>query len=163
MSYFMRAFCTAPVPRSLGAACAWANMRGVRLALASNGGRGGRNAQVDMESSEWAQAELAYASGQPPLVVVCNRRRNSADSSFDQEIRSVQTLLSPPGLSLGKWLKLRHLANSQFVVACQVPSNNPQARKAAELFLRYFISQCNGMVYVDREGFKTEKNLAAAS
>jgi hypothetical protein len=151
MAYYLRAFCTSDQVPTLAAVLNWVKERGVTLTVnpadIPDGG----------DTTEWGMtpSRFYYAEGKEPFLVELNRR-DSDDSIAAQEINEFLGMLEEVKKTPRKRNDvMKHLRDSKFVVACQVPTADidDAGFHAIDVFLAYFLVHSGGMVQADGQGF----------
>lgn len=157
MGYYMRAFCTEPeVPTIRDVLDYLSSEWEVVLTPEAEYA----DAQV-MDDAEWKQFAFLYKAGKRGILVECNRHDGTADCLAASEVSEFLDLIGPPEDSAAKQRVIEHLKNTQFIIACQLPTSDidDDGYAANNEFLTYFEDLCDGMVQADGEGFYADANL----
>jgi hypothetical protein len=160
MGYYVRAFCKASTIPSLAVIQTWLHEHehapGVWFADPNHTAdepSGPALSASDLQSPDWTQVELVYKPGKLPIVVECNRD-DEPDSLVRAEVAEFRELIGEPKRSTAKRRVLDHLAETKFIVACQLLSDiDDDGYEANYQFLNYFVQRCAGIIQADGEGF----------
>jgi len=148
MGYYVRAFCTSTDVPKLNDVLEWLSNRGLIISIDDE-------EKAKLDSSDWKQISLYYKTGKLPILAECNCDNGSEECLMREEVNEFLEFIGKPGLSLNKRRVLKHLANTKFIIACQLPTSDidDDGYDANGEFLRYFIEHCDGMIQADGEGF----------
>ena len=151
MSYFVRAFCTAPDVPPLSELIAWvATEKGITLAVYDRDGA----TPLDLTSPDWHDAELLYKEGHLPIPCEVERDDGSPDGVFKAEVGAFLKLLEDTEDTPERARIEAHLRASRFVVTNQLLSDVDDAGYAAsEAILDYFVQLKGGLLQADGGGF----------
>jgi hypothetical protein len=149
MGYYVRAFCRGSRAPSLNDVLRCLDERGCRLWVDDPDER------VDPDSADWEQIALKYKDGKLPILVEYSRDDGTEECLMKQEVKEFLEFIGKPGLSLAKRRVIRHLQETEFIVACRLLSGDidDDGYEANGEFLRYFVDHCSGMIQADSEGF----------
>ena len=128
----------------------WVKERGVTLTVDPN------NVPQGMSSTTWGEpaAPVQYQDGKAPFLVEINRN-TGPDSLSAQEINEFIQELEGVKKSRKRDQVIQHLRQTQFIVACQIPTQDfgDTGFHALDAFMAYFLVHCGGMVQADGQGF----------
>jgi hypothetical protein len=142
MGYYTRVFCKGSVP-SLESVSSFLNHAGVSMKLTTD---------ESLVDSSWQNAEVTYKAGKLPILVECNRP--GGEGLFEDEIAEFLQQIGSPGLSLAKRKVIKHLNETKFIVACQLPTSDidDDGYDVNGEFMKYFVANCGGIIQCDGEG-----------
>lgn len=150
MGYFLRAFCTEPTVPALVDVIEWTRQHGWPVQIDPEA------LAEDAEGADWftRQVPILYKEGNLPFLVEVNRKGTS-EGTFEEEIQEFLEAVGDTRWSLAKGKIIKHLRNTQFTVACQLPTSDMEDDDydADGWFMAYFPKHCGGMVQCDGEGF----------
>lgn len=148
MGYYVRAFCKGTCVPKINDVLEWLNNRGFSISIDDE-------EKGKLDSSDWKQISLYYKKGKLPIVAECNRDDGTEECLVREEVNEFSESIGKPGLSLNKRRVLKHLANTNFTIACQLMTSDidDDGYEANGEFLKYFIEHCDGMIQADGEGF----------
>jgi hypothetical protein len=154
MGYYVRAFCTSTEVPKLKDVLEWLKNRGVSILIDDE-------EQAKLDSLDWKQISLYYKKGKLPIVAECNLDDGTEDCLVREEVNEFSELIGKPGFSINKRRVLKHLANTNFTIACQLMTSDidDDGYEANGEFLKYFIEHCDGMIQADGEGFYSGNDI----
>ena len=171
MGYYVRAFCTNPAVPDLASIQAWLRERKSAAVIddpnhaveASQRGESQRPV-IDLHTSEWEQVAIAYRPGKLPILAECNRDDGTAHCLMREEVAEFVEFVQAAGPSEAAARVLKHLADTKFVVACQLPSSDldDDGFDVNGDFLSFFVERSGGMIQADGEGFYDDEKLIVA-
>ncbi len=155
MGYYVRAFCKADKVPSANSVLKWLDARGFQFSIEIS------DTGIDAYSCEWKQISLKYKDDKLPILVDCDRDDGSDSCLMRKEINEFLELIGKPGLFSAKRRVVKHLRDTRFVIACQLPVSDigDDGYDANGEFLRYFLENCEGMIQADCEGFYDGETL----
>lgn len=105
------------------------------------------------DSGNWSNFEIFYKKDKKPILIELNIN-DVADSLAAEECNEFINEIGKPGISLSRRNVLKHLKNTKFIVASQLPSDidNEGYHLNGEL-LNYFVNNHEGLIQADGEGF----------
>lgn len=146
MLYYSRVFCTVS-SLSISKAIAYANSKGNPFLLSLN------KASLEKYSNGSSHFEITYSLEKQPINVDINVV-DEVDAIAKEEVKEFIADLGFAGFSSIKRKIIRHLEQTLFIVACEMPDDmNEDGQAAIHLFLQYYVTHCNGLLHVDGEGF----------
>jgi hypothetical protein len=149
MGYYVRAFCTDSEVPSLNKTIKWLQQKGKQIQLDQ------QTVKTDVNSTDWTNAAIVYKLGKKPILVECNRDNGTDNCLMREEITEFFEFIGPPGLSLSKRDVIKHLKNTRYVIACQLPTSDidDDGYAVNSYFLQYFVENHGGLFQADAEGF----------
>ena len=148
MPYRVRAFCTGTNVPTLKQVFDYAKSNGITLTADEEHG------PIDIDSTDWTEAEIKYKKNRSPLVIECNRDDGTGDCLAKVEPQEYIDEIGRPGLSFTKRRVINHLKNTKFIIASQLLSDiDDDGYQANGTFLKYFVDNCGGVIHADLEGF----------
>ena len=144
MPYYVRAFCTDESRPSIDQ---------IESELKRDNPAARFESDDDRQSPSWSQAEFYYKSGKQPVIVEVNVNEG-AESLAAEESQEFTDEIGQPGLSRSKRRVLKHLADTRFIVCCQLLGDidDDGYHWNGEL-LNYYVKNHGGMIQADGEGF----------
>jgi hypothetical protein len=149
MGYFVRAFCTDSKVPELNKVIQWLKQKGKDIELDH------QMEMVDTASTNWTSAAIIYKPGKKPILVECNRDIGTEECLLREEINEFLEFIGSPGLSSSKREIIKHLKNTSYVIACQLPTTDmdDDGYETNHYFLNYFVENHGGLIQADAEGF----------
>ncbi len=148
MPYRVRAFCIGLEVPALRDVFEYAKSQGVELSGDESHG------PVNVDSTEWTEAEIAYKEGKSPLVLECDRDDGTDDGPVREECGEFIDEIGRCGLSFAKRRVVKHLNETRFIIVSQLLNDiDEDGYNANSTFLEYFVKNCGGMIHADLEGF----------
>ena len=99
------------------------------------------------------QAVFRYRAEKTPIVVERNCPEDG-DTLFGKEIEEFLEKIGRPGLSPAKRKVIRHLKQTNFILAVRLPSDiDPAGFQVSDAILHYCINHCGALIQADEEGF----------
>ncbi|MDN5211491.1 hypothetical protein QQ020_05500 [Fulvivirgaceae bacterium BMA12] len=147
MGYFTRVFCKANNRPSVKQILDNLNSFGYSVTSNLN--------PDELESEDWANFELNYKDGKLPILVELNQLENS-DGLAEEEIEEFKETIGKPGLfSLSKKKVLTQLEKTKFILCNQLPISDidDDGYDVNGELMQIFVSECEGMIQCDGEGF----------
>jgi hypothetical protein len=91
-------------------------------------------------------------------------KKGDSESTCEEEIEEFLEMLEEVRKSKKKDLIIKHLHQTAFVVACQIPTSDfeDDGFNAVGTFLQYFLQHSGGMIQADGEGFYDGTKLVVA-
>jgi len=144
MPYYIRAFCTDESRPSLDQ---------LETALKRDNPAACFKADDDRTAANWSQAEFYYKEGKQPVVVEINF--NDGDKSLaSEESQEFADKIGKPGFSLSKRRVLSQLANTRYIVCCQLLGDiDDDGYHLNGELLNFYVNNHGGMIQADGEGF----------
>jgi hypothetical protein len=150
MGYYVRVFCTAERPPTIRTALGALQSKGLDVRAGED-----CNTAEKLDASNWSEFTLMYKPEKLGIIVECNQPNGSDTCLFAEELAEFQEVIGPPGRSKNKRKVLEHLAQTKFIIACQLPTHDidDDGYDANGAFLTYFVENFGGMIQADGEGF----------
>ena len=144
MPYYVRAFCTDDSRPSIDRLEAALKRDNPAARLETDG---------DRSSASWSRADFFYKDEKQPVVVEINVN-DSDESLAAEESQEFVGKIGMPRFSLSKRRILRQLANTRYIVCCQLLGDidDDGYHWCGEL-LNYYVNNHGGMIQADGEGF----------
>ena len=144
MGYYVRAFCTSPAVPDLASIQTWLRAHKSAAVIDDPG-----------DTSDWEHAEISYRAGKLPILAECNRDDGTPDCLMRTEVAEFVEFVEEAGASEDAARVLKHLTDTKFIIACQLPSSDIEDAgiDANGDFLSYFVLHSGGMIQADGEGF----------
>lgn len=113
----------------------------------------------DSRESSWSNAEFFYKDGKEPVIIECNIN-DSTESLAAEECKEFIEEISNPGLSISKRNVINHLKNTKYIISCQLLNDiDDDGYHLNGELLKYFVSNHQGLIQADGEGFYKGQNL----
>lgn len=149
MSYYTRAFCTSDIVPPLDEVINYVKNQGIDLSIQ------GYSKDTELNSVNWKQRSLVYKKDKLPFLVEVNRKDNSSDRVYQEEINEFKEFLDEVNDSPEKKKVLDHLSSTKYIVVSKIPTSDfdNEGYKANSFFLDYFVKNYGGLIQADGEGF----------